>query len=290
MATMVLRGHFPNAEIVLRSLVDEAIVWKIIADKVEYETKNDGCIITFRVTCRPVQKVKEEPTEADGDHEMERRETMTSSTDFPGSEQSTVIDGKNNHHHDDAGGAGVRRKRGRGASKEIELNEKEETIKKNKNSSFSSTSTSSSANHHTSGRHNAQEPSKKHNAGSTRSVSARHKSRPARRCAVPGCRNFSQGRVLAKDFFGDPGQRCFRHGGGNRCSVPMCQSSNQGRVSVKDVFGEPGQRCVRHGGGSRCSVENCKNSSQGKVLKEDAWGAPGRRCCSHGASKIKGIS
>ena len=63
---MVLRGYFPDAEVVLRSLRDATIVWKIIADRVDYEETINGGLITLRISPRPVE-VKEEPI--DGSHE-----------------------------------------------------------------------------------------------------------------------------------------------------------------------------------------------------------------------------
>jgi len=69
-------------------------------------------------------------------------------------------------------------------------------------------------------------------------------------CSVPGCESKSQGRVMPGEG-GPPEPRCFKHGGGPRCSIDGCFSGMISKVSVHDEFGQPGNRCVKHGAPKR---------------------------------------
>ena len=85
------------------------------------------------------------------------------------------------------------------------------------------------------------------------------------------CRNDEVEKNKAKDGSMGPELRLGSHGE-EKCSVQSCATISQGKVSSRDEFGEPGQRCVRHGGGKRCSVRDCKNSSVGGVTSKDEFG------------------
>jgi len=268
---MASKGCFPDAEIVIRSLRDKNIVWKILAEKVSYEMKDDGTI-NLSIKQRPVKekvRVKIEDVES---NEIELNEKDDGNAEG-GDRQSRV------HVQFKLEPVGKIFAEAAPACASLSAMEKV-----NSRNTFGDTGQGCHARDGEGAR-----CSKNGSQGKVRSKDGIGKPGHRRkslgggnRCSVAECRNTSVGHVSSKDTFGEPGRRCFRHGGGTRCSVLACKSKSHGLVSVGDAFGEPGRRCSRHGGGKRCSTAECNNYAAGKVSSKDAFGEAGYRCARHG--------